>query len=145
MALAKKSAPAATESKAVAARPDTQRTRSAPTRVALAEPPPALAFSGRNGHAEVHFALPANAHVTEGAPLHGIAQLVVDGVPLDARIEQDRDVTSVHSPVTKMSVHRDPRIPGRVLVRLELLVPCSTAIHRTADGVRWQIAEAAAW
>jgi hypothetical protein len=111
----------------------------------LAEPTTAIVFSGRNGTGEVHLVLPANARIAEGAPLHGLAQLVVDGVPSDARIEQDRDVSALGSPVTKVSVHRDARIPGRVLVRLELLVPCSTAIHRTADGVRWQIAEAAAW
>jgi hypothetical protein len=32
-----------------------------------------------------------------------------------------------------------------VIVRLDLLVPCVTGVHRTADGVRWQIDEAPAW
>ncbi|HEY6039605.1 MAG TPA: hypothetical protein VIV58_35235, partial [Kofleriaceae bacterium] len=62
------------------------------------------------------------------------------GAPLE-----DRDVSAFHSPVTKITARRDPRIPGRVTIRIDLLVPCTTKLQRTADGARWQIAEAAAW
>jgi hypothetical protein len=71
-------------------------------------------------------------------------ELVVDGVDIDARLEGTRDVTGLGSPVRSITTYRDPRV-HRVIVRVDLLVPCTTSLHRTRDGVRWQIAEEAAW
>ncbi|HEX7702413.1 MAG TPA: hypothetical protein VF403_16855, partial [Kofleriaceae bacterium] len=134
---------AAQAAQAQRAQPEATRTRSAPKVVARAEPT-ALTFSGRNGAAELHLALPEGARVSEGVALPQVAQLVVDGVGPDARID-DRDVSSFHSPVTKITARRDPRIPGRVTIWIDLLVPCTTKLQRTREGVRWQVAEAAAW
>jgi len=47
--------------------------------------------------------------------------------------------------VPRVTTPRVPRIANRVIVRVDLLVPCSTSLRRTAEGVRWQIAEEAAW
>ena len=50
-------------------------------------------------------------------------------------------ITSVESITTA----RDPRVADRVIVRVDLRVPCTTSLHRTANGARWRIDEEAAW
>ena len=104
----------------------------------------ALSFTGRNGSAELTLALPDRATISEGLHTRSLAQLVIDGVD-DGTLEPMRDVASAGSPVQTITTSRDPRVPGRLIVRVELRVPCTTSLRRAADGVHWRIDEQAAW
>ena len=104
-----------------------------------------VSFKGKNGSGEVFLAMPAGVRVTEGVRTKTRAELVVDGVELDARLERNVDLTDYGSPVRAMTTRRDPRVANRVIVSIELLVPSSAKIERTAGGVRWRIVENAVW
>jgi hypothetical protein len=105
----------------------------------------AVSFAGRNGAGVVELALPEQVRIAEGAHTRYLVQLIVDGVDLDAELERSRDVTELGSPVKAVTTYRDPRVANRVIVRVDLLTPCSTSLRRTAEGARWQIVEEAAW
>ena len=60
------------------------------------------------------------------------------------RVDSRRQPTS-RGAGARFHPRRDPRIAGRVTIRLDLLVPCTTKLQRTADGARWQIDEASVW
>jgi hypothetical protein len=122
-----------------AAAPRTEPARSAAPRAA------ALAFSGRNGRAEVDLAVPERARITEGVHNRSVVQLVVDGVAPDALPDSLRDVTRFGSPVRNLTTYRDPAVANRVIVRAELLAPCSSSLRRTPGGVHWQLDEEAVW
>jgi hypothetical protein len=54
-------------------------------------------------------------------------------------------VLKLGSPVQTITTYRDPKIARRVILRLELLVPCTAVLHRTTDGASLQVDEEAVW
>jgi hypothetical protein len=105
----------------------------------------AVSFQGRNGSGEITIAVPAGVRVSEGPRTKLHAFLLLDGVDVDARLEGKVDVTRFGSPVRSVTTSRDPRVAGRVVVELELIVPSTTTVGQAAGGVRWTIREDAAW
>lgn len=89
--------------------------------------------------------MPANARISDGARTKTRAELVIDGVDLDARFENRVDVTDQGSPVRAVTTRRDPRVANRVIVSFELLVPSKTTVERSTGGVRWRVVENAVW
>nr|MBA3821925.1 hypothetical protein [Deltaproteobacteria bacterium] len=104
-----------------------------------------IQYKGRGGSGELDIALGGNPRITEGRTTRTRAELVIDGADVDARLERKLDVTQFGSPVRSVTTTRDPRVANRVVVSIELLVPSTLALQRTATGVRWQVRENAIW
>jgi hypothetical protein len=104
-----------------------------------------VGFTGRNGTAAVELAIPPQVRVEEGAHSRRVVELILDGVELDAALERTRDVTELGSPVRSITSYRDPQVARRVILRIDLIAPCTSAVRRTGTGVRWQLDEEAAW
>ena len=104
-----------------------------------------VSYKGKNGSGEVWLAVPANVRVTEGMRTKTRAEIVVDGVDFDSRLERTVDVTNYGSPVRNVTTRRDARIANRVIVSVELIVPSRLTIERAAGGVRWRVVENAVW
>ena len=104
-----------------------------------------VGFSGKNGLADITLQLPPGTRIYEGNHTRTRAQLIVDGVDVDARLEKKSDMTNYGSPVRTLTTYRDPHVANRVVIVVELLVPSTTKLERKGNDVRWRVTEDDIW
>jgi hypothetical protein len=106
-------------------------------RVAAAAAATVISFNGKEGSGDVSIALGADIRVTEGLVTYRRAELILDGVPIEMKLERKLDVLKFGSPVRSIDVHRDARVPNRVYVVVDLLAPATPTVQRGSGRIQW--------
>ncbi|MCE9571520.1 MAG: secretin and TonB N-terminal domain-containing protein, partial [Deltaproteobacteria bacterium] len=68
------------------------------------------------------------------------AELILDGVDLPTRLERTLDTSRVGGPIKAISAFRDPAMPSRVRVVVDLSEPAAPRLAHSGNTWRWQFA-----
>ena len=98
-----------------------------------------VTFHGEEGYAQVDVAIAGDVKVTVGAVTKTRAELILDGVDVNVRLEGVVDVMRYGSPVRSVRTYRDPQSPKRVRLIVELIAPVTTRVQQTDTGLRWKL------
>jgi type IV pilus assembly protein PilQ len=97
----------------------------------------AIDFTGDDATGHVHITLAGDPQVTVGEVTATTAELILDHVKLDAKLERKLDVSKFGSPVRAVSSFRDRRTPDRVRVIAELSAPVTPSFDRATGTIQW--------
>ncbi len=89
------------------------------------------------GVADVSISLNDVRGVLEGLVTQTHAELILDGVPLDAKLDRKLDVLKFGSPVRSVTIYRDSRDPTRVWVMVDLLAPSTPSVRHVGGKIQW--------
>jgi hypothetical protein len=99
-----------------------------------------ITFSGHEGRGNIEINVSGDVKVTLGRVTKSRAELILDGVDLDTKLERTIDVMRHGSPVRTITSYRDPRNANRVILVVELIAPATPTVKRGPKGeVRWVI------